>query len=59
MKYVPVVYFTSGILNIKKHCTMENDDSRKVGSHSYILCCIVFYSALKIFLEWTDVIKCI
>ena len=58
MKYVSVVYFTSGNLNTKntvqwKKMTVE------VESHSYILCCIVFYSALKIFLQGMDVTKCI
>ena len=56
MKYVSVVYFTSGNLNTKntvqwKMMTVE------VGSHSYILCYIVFYSTLKIFLQGADVNK--
>ena len=37
MKYVPVVYFTSGILNTKKHCAMENNDSRSGKSLLYFM----------------------
>ena len=37
MKYVPVVYFTCGILNTKKHCAMENDDSRSRKSQLYFM----------------------
>ena len=37
MIYIPVVYFTSGNLNTKKHCAMENDDSRRRKSQLYFM----------------------
>ena len=43
MKYVPVVYFTSGNLNTKKHCAMENDDS---SSRKSVIFYVVLFSSL-------------
>ena len=44
MKYVPVVYFTSGNLNTKKHCAMENDDSKSRKSQ---LCFMLYCFLLR------------
>ena len=45
MKYVPVVYFTSGNLNTKKHCAMENEDSRSRKSQLYFM---LLYNIIRI-----------